>query len=503
MANDSGDNATTFSDYFDVSKDILDEEGLFDISLISDLPLFIDPFLLFYSENEEYQRLHDEIIKYLAFLRDESVARGESAPSRGKINSYYRFPEVKQNWFGFSFVGNSGRGLGLKFARTLDSNFHELFSDEEGGEVHHLEKLTLVAPGVGKDTISDFTTNLIHGYLAKRTEDFAKKYIDASKTQTFTIRKAEFDYDRKVWVPKRYTLPEYKGDYILLTPKEILTRHDTWINKTDLIDDFHEIPPAVSNEELREQLSAYFKKKLQEYAEKKVDRRTNKVVSKVTKRTRAQAAWDTIHAFPEALDTYIRLKEENGEEAISLSEELVTETDQVLHNQFADFVQKTGYQTGKPTSIEEARARAIYFKECIEQREGYKNLYVGEEPVDEDWVQRMFWFVWYGAASDVNREPNNGGGEPDYAVSQGSADKTLVEFKLARNRKLEQNLLKQLEHYKKIEKTSNGVWVIIFFTAEEEEKVRSILEKHNLLGYEDYILVDARKDNKISASRRK
>jgi hypothetical protein len=36
-----------FSQYFDVKPAVLEEFGAFDISLASDLPLFIDPFLLF------------------------------------------------------------------------------------------------------------------------------------------------------------------------------------------------------------------------------------------------------------------------------------------------------------------------------------------------------------------------------------------------------------------------------------------------------------------------
>ena len=35
------------SDFFGVSSDLLEEEGLFNISLLNDLPLFIDPFLIF------------------------------------------------------------------------------------------------------------------------------------------------------------------------------------------------------------------------------------------------------------------------------------------------------------------------------------------------------------------------------------------------------------------------------------------------------------------------
>jgi len=44
---------------------VLDRHGAFDISMVSDLPLFIDPFLLFGSDKAEYQALHGEILKYL------------------------------------------------------------------------------------------------------------------------------------------------------------------------------------------------------------------------------------------------------------------------------------------------------------------------------------------------------------------------------------------------------------------------------------------------------
>jgi hypothetical protein len=36
--------------------------------LLADLPLFVDPFLLFNSRKPKYRALHDPIIKYLRFL---------------------------------------------------------------------------------------------------------------------------------------------------------------------------------------------------------------------------------------------------------------------------------------------------------------------------------------------------------------------------------------------------------------------------------------------------
>lgn len=62
-----------FTDFFDVSTEVLEEYGAFNVSLINDLPLFIDPFLLFNSKKENYQRLHAQIIDYVRFLRDKSM----------------------------------------------------------------------------------------------------------------------------------------------------------------------------------------------------------------------------------------------------------------------------------------------------------------------------------------------------------------------------------------------------------------------------------------------
>lgn len=57
--------ATFFNEFFGVSADDVDAYDVFNVSLINDLPLFIDPFLLFHSENAEYKQLHSDILKYI------------------------------------------------------------------------------------------------------------------------------------------------------------------------------------------------------------------------------------------------------------------------------------------------------------------------------------------------------------------------------------------------------------------------------------------------------
>src|SRR5665647_3735212 len=113
-----------FSEYFEVDPDLLEKHGAFDISVASDLPLFIDPFLLFHSDRPEYEALHQDIVKYLIFLRDKAARDLDPA----LIGSWYRFKEVKQNWLGFTVLGNGGSGLGADFARSLHSSLGSILS---------------------------------------------------------------------------------------------------------------------------------------------------------------------------------------------------------------------------------------------------------------------------------------------------------------------------------------------------------------------------------------
>ena len=135
----------------------------------------------------------------------------------------------------------------LNKVKTL-GNLENIFRDF-GKEVvttsSHLEKLCLIKEGVGRDSISDFTTNLIKYYLLNYTQDFAVENINKEKLREITVRKVKFNYTTEVWEDRKYLLPYIDGDYIILTPRDILTKDDIWINKTDLFDHFEDIPYAI------------------------------------------------------------------------------------------------------------------------------------------------------------------------------------------------------------------------------------------------------------------
>lgn len=127
-----------FSDVFEVDAQVVDDYGAFNVALVNDLPLFVDPFLLFDSEDDKYKALHDSIIDYLVFLKERAL---ESELSKGDISHWLLFKEVKQNWLGFSKVGNGGTGLGQGFAKFLASSLRTVFRDfgrETGTASSHL-----------------------------------------------------------------------------------------------------------------------------------------------------------------------------------------------------------------------------------------------------------------------------------------------------------------------------------------------------------------------------
>ena len=47
-----------FSEYFNIDPELITDYGAVDISLVCDIPLFIDPMLIFNSDKPEYIQLH-------------------------------------------------------------------------------------------------------------------------------------------------------------------------------------------------------------------------------------------------------------------------------------------------------------------------------------------------------------------------------------------------------------------------------------------------------------
>jgi hypothetical protein len=289
----------------------------------------------------------------------------------------------------------------------------------------------------------------------------------------------------------KYRLPNLNGDYVLLTPTDLLTRDDTWINHNDMVHSFDQLLEAVDDGQLRAQMQNYLARRL----------RVNPT-AKDLREARAR----TVREFPILVDLYIKAKEDDREEASSVSAERTADAHSVLVSQVqaaaSDIAAKTTLYQELWSSFDEARAAVALFKHYVEHQDGYKliNRGGGQPFSSEKEVQTFFGLLLTRSRFDVNREPNNGRGPVDYKISSGAHDKSLIEFKLAKSSSLQRNLQRQVDIYKTANKTPNAVKVIIAYTAADAKKVDRVLTELGLAGDASVVVVDARSDNKPSAS---
>jgi hypothetical protein len=258
---------------------------------------------------------------------------------------------------------------------------------------------------------------------------------------------------------------------------------------------FEHIASSVPNEQLRWNLDHYFRAAL---PRKQKD-------ESPTQEEKTKAVVSVLEKFPEILDWYVKEREEDGVTAVRISKKKVEDTKTLFIDQVSQLVRNLeagGFYKPSKDSYESAMERVVFLKKTIEDNDGYRFFYVDGEPVEREVdLQLIYRLTWFATPYEVDSEVNNGRGPVDYKISLGSADKSLVEFKLANNAKLEQNLEKQVEVYKKANSTDKAIKVIIYFSKSQLDRVTAILKRLDLDKDESIVLIDARRDNKVSASK--
>jgi hypothetical protein len=478
-----------FSDYFEIDAKVLDDYGALNICVDADLPLFVDPFLLFASKKAEYIHWHKKIVDHLIHLKHIAVNEPESDLR------LFQFPEVKQNWLGMCKWGNNGKGLGPRFARDLIKSFNGFYSDfgeETVSSSSHIEKLTLVGSGVGRDFISDFSTNLMLEYLLNYSQEFAIKFLREDQKREFSVR-CYFDRKAMIWMPKTFILPFFyldDGDFMLLTPLDILTKDEAFISPGDLKSQFHKITSSLENPSLRSAINDYFRSCLPKRGVKKSDE--------------DQAFHSTIQKYPIILDYYIKHKEEGKDDASRISSEKVENLRNELIGPIIRFcealTEHSDFFRIQPRTYEAALQRVHFLKNVIENNDGYRIFYKDGKPIaSEETIQRIFRLTWFATDYDVNSEVNNGRGPADYKISYGDRDSTIVEFKLASSSSLKKNLQNQCEIYKTASNSINDIKVILCYSDRDVAKVKRVLKELHQETSENVIVIDGQR--KISASK--
>lgn len=496
-----------FTEKFQVDSNILKNYGAVDISLICDVPLFIDPMLIFNSEKDIYRELHNSIIRYFHFL----YTKATQGLTSKEIDAWFNFSEVPNNWLGYSLFGNKGLALGKKYANFLYKNIAFAINTHDISKSAHIEKVMLLYEGSGKDKISDLTVNLIKGFLCEYTEEFSLKYIKREFLDIFPVDKVYFNYETESFISKEFVLPyiyneDGKKEYILLTPYDILREDEPAINKKDFLDSYDRIRNTIENDTLRAYMNNYIGLAVRRYEEKQ-QRNKKPIKEKSIKKIEKQAFQEVVKEYPELYDYYIKLREADTDEIrLQCYEEVNAQLEKLLvasKNIISLFYNANYHRNEELTAREEAKQRLKFFKHIIEDCDGYKNLYVkGIQIAKENDLQRLFRFVWYGTNYKIDAEANNGRGQTDFIVSMGQNNQNIIEFKLASNSSLS-HVFTQVQIYEAANCTDGSLIVIFYFSEAEYLTSKQIVKE---AGYEDMIdesifLIDCRSDNKISASK--
>lgn len=129
-----------------------------------DVPVGIDPFLLYKSRDPEHRRLHDILVS--------AFNAGIDAIRRGKVSEASRlfdFPEVSAIGLGYTRGGKRGSGVGTHLAGLIIETLVGSPSLKERG-IRHVEEMQLVSAGIGPDRISDIAANVLKRFLIEYTQ---------------------------------------------------------------------------------------------------------------------------------------------------------------------------------------------------------------------------------------------------------------------------------------------------------------------------------------------
>ena len=110
-----------------------------------DVPVGIDPFLLYKSRNPQYRELHGLIID--TFNAGIGAVRRDALTEARRI---FDFPEVSAIGLGYTKESKKGSGIGTYLAGLIIDTLVGSPSLQQRG-VRHVEEMQLVSAGIGPD----------------------------------------------------------------------------------------------------------------------------------------------------------------------------------------------------------------------------------------------------------------------------------------------------------------------------------------------------------------
>ncbi|MBA7853115.1 hypothetical protein HV357_21695 [Enterobacter cloacae] len=256
------------------------ELDFIDIDVNKDIPLFIDPYFLSIRK-DKWSVDASRTLKSFFETFIQLIRRGKDDDARLLFSFLH---EPNETRLGLSRGKPRGNGMGDVDADKL---FHSIKTSKavNSGLVEDLEDFKFFIPGIGKDKISDMSTNIIRRHLLDYTKQQCllwniplTKNINVGHWWDRRIRKWVTNYDESLVVNDKLTL---------LVPKGIVsfckhTTSDKYFNKfvLEFLQNEHirmgsvfvkhreDGSPYVTKKDLKEKAVTYSKEYLLEFSEK-------------------------------------------------------------------------------------------------------------------------------------------------------------------------------------------------------------------------------------------
>lgn len=422
-----------FSKRFNISSTKLNAAGLIDPILNCDTKLFIDPLLISTSSNQAIKlgahQLMVQQFRNIIGLIDASKAVDDKAwRTAAKLLSLEERPET---CLGYGGSGTSGSSRPETLRQKILLTTKEVIElGEKNPEIISL--MGLFEDGVGPDTISDLTTNILLPVLCQITQAFC--IAEGVPVRTF---------------PKfpNFLLPANpysKNRPVVLVPQDIV-RH------LPLAADWDDLDRVVQEiDGIRQAFNSY----VGNIAESTIVDKKNAL---------RKAALESIENFRALLAAILNSSDHYDPNKDIFNYYTLRRILATDHAAFSGKIEPPKAQTAAELK-RIVRDIIVHFRGLVEVNNMWELLWDGERPKRERAAQLLFFAVadMFCKCNDVDISPetNMGGGPVDFKFSSGYAARMLVEIKLSKGQVIH-GYKKQLDIYKNASKTEFGVLLVM------------------------------------------
>lgn len=467
-----------FSKHFKVDPTKLDTSKLLDTILNSDTKLFIDPLLIYKSQNplikRDGRRAIEQAFNNVIGLVEISENEGDVA-WKGAFKAL-NLDERPETSLGYGGAGNSGSSPPAKIRNAILRTAKQIITlGEKNPDMIPL--MGLFEEGVGPDILSDMTTNFLLPVLCEITEEFCS--ANGVSARAFGPKY----FDRKL--PEN---PYRQSEPVILVPRDLLRDLPLaadWSDVSRVVLEVQEVRDAVN------QMFGNFAKAT--VTEKKKALRDISLKSARILKLIIEAVSGASESYDEKADLdgfyqFRRVLYQNPQTFAGLIKNPSTMDAASLHATVLSVIDQ--------------------FKRLIEHNNMWELLWNGDSPRHERASQLLFFAVATVMCSvnnvDISPETNSGGGPVDFKFSTGFNGRLVVEMKLSKGT-VESGYKTQLEIYKKAAATSAGIFVIMDIGGMglKLRKIQRLRDAAIAAGEQasEIIVIDAKR--RASASKRK